>query len=315
MLTVLTTLVAALILLVPTVLSEAAGLWARLAELPVATPQTEQTKLLFVGDMFYDRSIRAYANQYGDEYIFSCLNDHLQAYDLVVANFESPITGQASVSVGSAIGSADNYRFTSPLRTAGLLAAHNIRAVTIGNNHIYNFSAAGIDETRAALADASVTFVGDPRDATSTSALLPTEVPIALVAFNEFLPVGGSFADTIAHIRERDQEAFVVVFAHWGDEYVGAAERQRQWAHAFVEAGADLVVGSHPHVVQEHEEYQGVPIYYSLGNFMFDQYWEASVSTGLALEVVVSEDGIEGIAERTVHLGRDRRTCFVESLN
>jgi hypothetical protein len=87
----------------------------------------------------FDRRIREITEKTGGDYIFSCIDDLLKSVDLVVGNLEGPITKNKSVSKGSVVGSSDNYRFTFPTTTAELLFRHNIRAVTLGNNHINNF--------------------------------------------------------------------------------------------------------------------------------------------------------------------------------
>lgn len=83
----------------------------------------------------------------------------------------------------------------------------------------------------------------------------------------------------------------VVVFAHWGDEYTPVANAQQiAAAHSFVDAGADLVIGAHPHVVQNVEVYKGKAIFYSLGNFMFDQDFSWATTHGLAVRVSFGEE-------------------------
>jgi poly-gamma-glutamate synthesis protein (capsule biosynthesis protein) len=88
-----------------------------------------------------------------------------------------------------------------------------------------------------------------------------------------------------------------------------ATQYQKNLAREFVDAGALFVVGAHPHVVQEHETYRGVPIYYSLGNLVFDQYWDSAVQRGLTLLVSFDATGVVNIAEMPVFLQRDRQTC------
>lgn len=269
--------------------------------------------ILFVGDIMYDRTIRAYADKNGDDYIFSCMKDVLHSYDLVVANLEGPITENSSLSLNTKIGEPDNTRFTMPLRLANLLSLNNIRAVSLANNHINDFGSEGIDSTRAALSAARVQFVGDPRDPGNTAVRLTgLHSHVDLVAFNEFSPFGVKQAleETLAAIRAENRSDVVIVFAHWGDEYEPVNDIQRGWAHAFVDAGADMVIGSHPHIVQDHEMYNGAPIYYSLGNFIFDQYFKEEVKEGLGLAVTIDGNTIATIEEVPNYRSNDRRTCF-----
>src|SRR5690606_33310167 len=78
----------------------------------------------------------------------------------------------------------------------------------------------------------------------------------------------------IATLQTEHPDALIVVYPHWGEEYATTSSpRQQSLAHAFIDAGADAVIGSHPHVVQELELYNEKLIAYSLGNFVFDQYF------------------------------------------
>ncbi|HXK39418.1 MAG TPA: CapA family protein, partial [Candidatus Paceibacterota bacterium] len=87
------------------------------------------------------------------------------------------------------------------------------------------------------------------------------------------------------------ESAFVAVFTHWGNEYEAThSSAQETFAHLLIDSGADLVVGAHPHVVQDVEIYKGKHIYYSLGNFVFDQYWNDAVQTGLMVLVTLDDD-------------------------
>ena len=80
-------------------------------------------------------------------------------------------------------------------------------------------------------------------------------------------------------------------------------------AHQFVDAGAAAVIGSHPHVVAEHETYKGAPIYYSLGNFIFDQYFSSAVRRGLLLKLTLNANGIIDVQEIPVVLSKDKTVC------
>ncbi len=105
---------------------------------------------------------------------------------------------------------------------------------------------------------------------------------------------------------------FIVVYSHWGYEYEHEPNIiQRQLAHEFIDAGADLVVGSHPHVIQSSEVYRDKHIYYSLGNLIFDQYWEESVRCGLFISVTINpKDFSYTTQETTVHLEKDGSTVI-----
>ncbi len=266
------------------------------------------TEVLFVGDMMFDRSVRQTMDSFGPDFVFSCITSELASADLVVGNLEGPITKNPSKSVGSAIGSHDNFVFTFPEYVAPLLRAHNFKAVSLGNNHIYNFGEAGVAETVRSLEREGVGHFGEP-GTRSVYEIESSGILLSFIGYNQF-DAAWSASTTISQIRdERAKGRIPVVFAHWGDEYVAANELQKVLAHRFIDAGADLVIGSHPHVIQETEQYKGKHIYYSLGNFIFDQYWNEQVRTGLTVRVTFDEHGVTGTTDSFVTLGRDRRTC------
>ncbi len=257
------------------------------AELSTSSPAT---KVLFTGDIMFDRNIRAAAQKHGNDFIFAPIRELLLAQDFVVANLEGPVTSSTSRSLGSVVGSPANYSFTFDPSVAETLYRHNIKIVNLGNNHIFNFGQAGLDQTLAELAKARVTAFGYTGAAATSSPLAYSHViehnhqKIALVNYNQFSP--GSDEVALAEIaRLRPQADWVVVYTHWDNEYQPvAADSTVQLAHQFIDTGADLIIGSHPHVIQNHEVYKDKHIYYSLGNFVFDQYFEPAVRKGLLVE-------------------------------
>lgn len=297
-----------------------AGLFAALIGLvsPVVTyaaaPFTQEparAELLFVGDIMLDRTIRATIDEKGGDFIFSCIDPILQSADVVVANLEGPVTTHPSKSLGSVIRSPENFTFTFATSTAQLLRAHNISIVNIGNNHILNFGNEGVVQTREWLTKAGVRYFGDPLVSDESARVVRTEIgriPFSFVSWSEW--TGGTLMEVLSQIRAEAQTGrMVIVYTHWGEEYLPATEREKSLARQFVDAGAEAVIGSHPHVVQEHELYGGKHIYYSLGNFIFDQYWREEVRTGLLVRLSFGREGVISHEEIAVELGRDRRTC------
>jgi len=275
----------------------------------VSAAVEQRASVIFGGDMMLDRTVRTTIDQKGGDFIFSCIDETLANADLVVANLEGPITGEKSRSVGSIIGSPDNFVFTFPLSTAVLLAVHHISVVNLGNNHVMNFGSSGVRSTMYSLNAAGVKYFGDPINATVTHKSL-NGIPLAFINYNEFSGRGAA-STTVAQIQAaRAAGELPVVYAHWGIEYATTSSAySRELAHRFVDVGAEIVIGSHPHVVEEHEVYKGKYIYYSLGNFIFDQYWNDAVRHGLLLEVSFTSQGVTSVQEIPIELGRDRRTC------
>lgn len=273
-------------------------------------PKPSRIAVLFGGDMMFDRAIRVTSDEKGQDYLLACMRDFLVQKDLVVTNLEGPITRYQSQSVGSKPGSPDNFIFTFPTTTAALLVRHNIRVVSLGNNHIRNFGLDGERETKEHLTSAGVRYFGDTEE-DAIAYMHQGNVPLAFIAYNQF--GGAGSVQTIAHIKKAKADGYVpVIFAHWGDEYVPANDLQKRLAHDFIDAGAEIVIGAHPHVIQEHEIYAGKHIYYSLGNMVFDQYFTEDVRKGLMVRVTFGEHGVEDTEEIPIYLERDRRTCLVE---
>ncbi len=272
--------------------------------------------LIFGGDMMFDRTVRTTIEKNGGDYVFSCIDPTLADADLVVANLEGPITGEASQSVGSAVGSPENFVFTFPISTALLLSVHHVGVVNLGNNHIMNFGLAGVRTTTEALRAAHVKYFGDPLDVTVAHAT-PHGIALAFINYNEFGSTSlttSAASNTIVQIQAaRAAGELPILYTHWGIEYATTSPQYvRDLAHRFVDAGAAIVIGSHPHVVEDSEVYRGVPIYYSLGNFIFDQYWVDAVRHGLLLKVIFTPQGVGSIQEIPIELKRDRRTCLLQ---
>lgn len=258
-----------------------------------------------------DRYIRELATQKGYEHLFEGVAPELMSVDMVVANLEGPITSNPSVSYGTrTVDDPGHMRFTFASSTAEVLKRFNIDVVSLGNNHILDFGKEGYRETTRLLNEAGVTWFGGPYS-TSTNVRLTdvNGISIAFVSFNQFL--GGDVAYAEMIIREAESQAdLTVVYAHWGEEYeTTPTSYVVPLAKKFADAGADLVIGAHPHVVQPYEEYKGVRIYYSLGNFIFDQYWMKEVRCGLGVRVDIEkyQDQKPSLLFTETDIGRDRQ--------
>lgn len=273
---------------------------------------TSSIKLLFVGDMMFDRYIRKMALKYGEDSIISCIDPLLSKHDFVVGNLEGPITGKPSTSMDTKVGSPENYYFTFPTSTAALLFRHNIKLVSIGNNHINNQKSDGITQTKKFLSDAHVAYFGGLAGDASVYRTVEQGVPLSFVNYNQF---GGEKEEMVAATiaTEKSQGRTVIVYAHWGEEYQDVVLPIRLTAKLFAESGADLIIGSHPHIVQSHEKIGRTLVYYSLGNFIFDQYFDSSVMEGLAVSVEISSGHVTNVREYNVKMKKDGSTCLSEN--
>jgi poly-gamma-glutamate synthesis protein (capsule biosynthesis protein) len=262
--------------------------------------EKKPVKILFVGDMMFDRYIREAVGKYGKGdygYIFSNIKDQLNQYDLVVGNLEGPITKKTSVSVGTAMDDRKNLVFSFDPAVADTLDENNIKLVGLGNNHILNQGKEGASETKKYLNEAGVRYFGDMNGESEeyleigfpSGNPISQQIRIGFVSYNYSAP--GSFERAIKDIKSlKEKLDIVVVCPHWGTEYRTGdpGKNIREMGHQFVEAGADLVIGTHPHVIESSEDYKGKKIFYSLGNFVFDQYFSPDTMRGLAVEVEIN---------------------------
>jgi poly-gamma-glutamate synthesis protein (capsule biosynthesis protein) len=272
---------------------------------PSPSPSPLPVKVIFGGDMMYDRHIRLRTQEHGLEWPLQALAPLFHTANAVIVNGEGPITTFSSKSVGSAVGSHDNFIFTFPIGVAQTWQSQGVTHVNLGNNHILNFGQEGLQQTWTYLNESGIAafgYTGQQRDVATqprTQTLAFPGLRIALVNYNQFVAGGEKavFAD-IAAVRPTHD--VVIVYTHWGDEYAQVIRPPiRDLAHRMIDAGADLIVGSHPHVVQPVETYNGKQIYYSLGNLVFDQYFQKETQEGLLLEIQL--EGGKGITSLTTH--------------
>lgn len=278
-----------------------------------SSPEGE-VRVAFVGDMMFDRYIRSVAERDGYPSILKGAEPLFERNDVVVGNLEGPVGPFDSMSKESVVGSRANMTFIFDPVVAGVLATHNIGIVNIGNNHILDYGRTGLETTRKHLGEMNIAFFGDPIAREYTTHIYEYDnVKIGFANYNDF--DGRLVSATLADIPRLKKNAdFVVVYAHWGDEYKkNTSSRIRSLAHTFINAGADLIIGSHPHVIQEEEVYKGVPIYYSLGNFVFDQYFSEMVKVGRVVEVTIDKTGdIIRHSTSTVRMSEDGKTTLQE---
>lgn len=242
--------------------------------------------MTFVGDMMFGRYIQeVVAPRYGYESLFQYVKPYFTVSDYVTGNFESTITYREGYPKADT-----SFHLSTQPSAAKAVKKANFSSVNLANNHTKDFGKQGLLDTLKAFDEQNVETVGagrDLKDATRISYETVNGIRIAVLGFSDVIPRDYRARKDRSGIAPADPDVFfplvakaksnadlVLVHMHWGLEYdSGYHPRQRDLAHALVDAGADVVIGHHPHVLEPVEVYKHSVILYSLGNFVFDQGW------------------------------------------
>lgn len=252
-------------------------------------PATDSITLLFTGDMMFDRGVRKTINAKGFDIVFGDSKKIFSGAeaDLVIANLEGPITSYPSRILRPDGTTSSELNFTFQTETAKALKDNNIDIVNLANNHTANQGAEGLIQTKKYLQEAMVGYFGHPgnKETELATTTCKDNFCISLIGWHEFAATPASSIST--KIKElRSTSDIVVVLPHWGEEYKKTPSTGMQTiAHQWIDAGADMIIGTHPHIIESIEEYKGKAIFYSLGNYIFDQYFSFDTTHGLVVAV------------------------------
>ena len=284
---------------------------ALLAASPMAHASSGDASLIFVGDIMVAETPGELITRGEDPFQpFAAL---LSSHDVRIGNLECVV---------ATTGTAEEkpYTFRADPRTLPVLKRH-FDAVSLANNHSGDFGKAAFAEQLALMDTAGLPYFGGGRDATAAHAPWIVErngVRIALLGYVEFKPRSfeadasrpgvawsGEDDDVIEDIiaaRRVHRADIVIPFMHWGwEDEPDPSPRLRAFARRMIDAGADMVVGGHPHVTQGAEYYRGKPIIYSLGNFLFNGFDTPATTTGWVLSARV---GHTGVVDWRTHVAR-----------
>jgi len=204
-------------------------------------------------------------------YFFSNVADILQQDDLTIANLESVLSNETEKAEKYDYG--NNYWFNGKPEYANILKAGSIEAVNLANNHSHDFGPEGYEATRRALDESGIKHFGY----SETLCTFVKGVKVGLAGFNQLGEYEQGYdpdklKEEVSRVTAmlREQSDLVIISFHWGKEYQYEPEQlQKELAHLAIDSGADLVLGTHPHVLQPVEKYNDRYIVYSLGNFCF----------------------------------------------
>jgi poly-gamma-glutamate capsule biosynthesis protein CapA/YwtB (metallophosphatase superfamily) len=296
--------------------------WAQLpvtvsAKVPPASvsvsAQDPEVSVVFMGDVMLADGPGRFIARGGDP--FAPLARTLARADLRVANLEC-VVAQGGQKLDKP------WTFRAHPRVLTVLQRH-VDVVSVANNHSGDFGREAFAEMLTRLDKAGLPYFGGGRNLREAHAARIIErhgLKIALLGYDEFFPrhfeasaehPGVAWSEDeqvvadIRRAREVDGADLVIPFMHWGQEHEPRANsRQRQLARLMIDAGADVVVGTHPHVVQDTEVYQGKPIIYSLGNFVFDGFTDPANNTGWLLWLKLGREGVRQWHIEVAHMDK-----------
>lgn len=261
---------------------------------------SQNLKIVVAGDLMLDRGVRHYIEKNGIEYLFEDVKKIFSASDISIVNFECTAS---NVSLDPAV-----KKFTFQACPEWLAALNNIGIthVTLANNHSFDFGEDGIRQTAANLKKHGINYIG--YNSENNSACLPAIIEkkgntIAVFSCTFLKQESPSvcseniflLAERIKAFKAIYQTSVVFACLHWGVELKETPTiEQIEQAHLLIDSGTDVIVGHHPHVVQNIEIYKGKYIFYSMGNFIFDNNREPA-DKGILAEFSFLNNSLENI--------------------
>lgn len=250
---------------------------------PAKIKKDEPKSLLFLGDIMLGRYVENKMESDGEEYPFKYIKTLLASSTYIVANLEGPIPKVHTPTP------MYTFRFSFKESVAPLLSKMNIHAVSLANNHSVDWGEEGYVNTKTILDKHGVRSFGhsqsmmdDVYEINLDGKMVTTfGINMTKARWNNDEAIEATLKVVNAH-----PESHIVAFLHWGDEYSHRQNsKQQELARILIDNGVDTVIGAHPHVIQGIEKYKDSHIFYSLGNFIFDQFFSDDVEEGYAIKM------------------------------
>ncbi|EMK2598210.1 CapA family protein [Bacillus cereus] len=264
--------------------------------------QSDKGKTLtmtLVGDVMMGRNIKKVTDNYGLDYVFRYVSPYFKNSDYVSGNFENPVLLEEKENYEK----ADKHIYLDAQKeTVNAVKEAGFTILNLANNHMTDYGPKGLTDTLKVFQEQKLDHVGAGKNLTDAKNIAYQNlkgVRVATLGFTDAY-VENSIAtkeqpgvlsmnpdvlfEQIGKAKDpkMGNADLVVVNAHWGEEYdTQSNPRQKALAKAMVDAGADIIVGHHPHVLQSFEVYKNSIIFYSLGNFVFDQGWTRTKDSAL----------------------------------
>lgn len=272
----------------------------------------DEVTITFAGDILFDDNyaVMARVAQNGGDITYgidSELIREMQGADIMMLNNEFPYSDRGEPLEDK------QFTFRAKPSTSSYLNEMGVDIVSLANNHAYDYGEAAFLDTMATLEDAGILYVGaghNLQEASRPVCYIMNNIKIAIVSATQIERLdnpdtkgatdstpgvfrcwnGDKLLETVREAAENND--FVIVYLHWGTENETAIDwAQEKQAAEVAEAGADLIIGDHPHCLQQISSVKGVPVVYSLGNFWFNS---RTLDTGM-VKVTLSEDGMKSL--------------------
>ncbi|MFA5062432.1 MAG: AmmeMemoRadiSam system protein B [Patescibacteria group bacterium] len=262
---------------------------------PGQATEKPEVALQFFGDIMLDRNVAKAMATSGLDYIFAKLkaqeNRFFWGTDLMGANLEGPFA-PARIKTSKSIA----FRFDPLL--APQLKNYGFGLLDLANNHAIDMGWSNLDFTKTVLSAAGLNYFGDElREGPEYSWIGDVGgYKIAFIGLNNTDHTLNLSEVEKAMVEAKKSADYVIIDTHWGVEYKDHSNENQQYlAHWLIDKGADAVIGGHPHVVEEMEMYKDKPIFYSLGNFIFDQYFSPETQEGISVGLIFGENGVKKV--------------------
>lgn len=252
---------------------------------PLSTPSSDVTRVLLGGDVMLGRSVTVQTldRERDPSYPFDNMQKLFSLSDLIVFNLENPVVEKCPRRNSGMV-------FCAPPEMLEAFKGHNI-LVNLANNHTLNYGMEGYTETKKHLGDINIPYT----DSKTFHTMDINGTTFGFLGFDKAQQSNPALSDAEKKLlTESSQKVDILLISiHWGVEYQKhPLEGQKRLAQELVNLGADIIVGHHPHWVQDIEMIGEVPVYYSLGNLVFDQMWSEETRKGLLILLTVKNKKI-----------------------
>lgn len=277
---------------------------ANITTTPNVLSKPQEVKVILTGDVMLGRTVEIKSRELGDySYPFRKVGERLNGSDIVFINLENPIIENCPEHSGG-------FKFCSSPKMLQGLSFAGVDIVNLANNHAGNYGQIGIEESIKLLAQKGIAATG----LGELVILKRGDTTFGFLGFD--LTTSKLNEKDISLIRRSNSKVdLLIIGIHWGMEYSTTPTRiQKIWAKEIILAGADVIAGHHPHWAQGSETIEDKPVYYSLGNFVFDQMWSERTKAGEIIELTFKDGKLDSSTEINTYMSFWGQPSFQEEI-